>query len=68
MVLSLIFNRPHDRVALKDMKADWRSCLDSKLGFKVKGKQPLLEFAIMYFSRLLFCLDHQLLLFECASL
>ncbi|KAI8552820.1 hypothetical protein RHMOL_Rhmol06G0297900 [Rhododendron molle] len=29
--------RPHDRVALKDMKADWRSCLDSKLGFKGFG-------------------------------
>ncbi|KAH7862097.1 hypothetical protein Vadar_034740 [Vaccinium darrowii] len=26
--------RPHDRVALKDMKADWHSCLDNKLGFK----------------------------------
>ncbi|CAH2052212.1 unnamed protein product [Thlaspi arvense] len=26
--------RPHDRVTLKDMKADWNSCLDSKVGFK----------------------------------
>ncbi|KAL8172497.1 hypothetical protein V2J09_024301 [Rumex salicifolius] len=26
--------RPHDRVALKDMKADWHSCLDNKVGFK----------------------------------
>ncbi|XXG40385.1 hypothetical protein AAC387_Pa01g1115 [Persea americana] len=26
--------RPHDRVPLKDMKADWHSCLDSKVGFK----------------------------------
>uniref|UniRef100_A0A5B7BK45 Aconitate hydratase n=1 Tax=Davidia involucrata TaxID=16924 RepID=A0A5B7BK45_DAVIN len=26
--------RPHDRVPLKDMKADWHSCLDSKIGFK----------------------------------
>ncbi|EOA29802.1 hypothetical protein CARUB_v10012896mg [Capsella rubella] len=26
--------RPHDRVTLKDMKADWHSCLDSKVGFK----------------------------------
>ncbi|KAG0474421.1 hypothetical protein HPP92_014107 [Vanilla planifolia] len=26
--------RPHDRVPLKDMKADWHSCLDGKLGFK----------------------------------
>ncbi|KAL5708984.1 aconitate hydratase [Ranunculus cassubicifolius] len=27
--------RPHDRVPLKEMKADWHSCLDSKVGFKV---------------------------------
>lgn len=27
--------RPHDRVPLKDMKADWNSCLDNKIGFKV---------------------------------
>lgn len=26
--------RPHDRVTLKEMKADWHSCLDSKVGFK----------------------------------
>ncbi|KAK8937699.1 putative aconitate hydratase, cytoplasmic [Platanthera guangdongensis] len=26
--------RPHDRVLLKEMKADWHSCLDSKVGFK----------------------------------
>ncbi|KAG0460775.1 hypothetical protein HPP92_020640 [Vanilla planifolia] len=26
--------RPHDRVPLKEMKEDWQSCLDSKLGFK----------------------------------
>ncbi|KAK6157275.1 hypothetical protein DH2020_011523 [Rehmannia glutinosa] len=29
-------DRPHDRVPLKEMKADWHSCLDSKVGFKVK--------------------------------
>lgn len=29
------FCRPHDRVLLKDMQADWHSCLDSKVGFKV---------------------------------
>ncbi|KAI9115728.1 hypothetical protein K1719_013397 [Acacia pycnantha] len=29
--------RPHDRVPLKDMKADWHACLDSKLGFKGFG-------------------------------
>ncbi|KAK6154428.1 hypothetical protein DH2020_008676 [Rehmannia glutinosa] len=26
--------RPHDQVPLKDMKADWHSCLDNKVGFK----------------------------------
>ncbi|GER43118.1 aconitate hydratase family protein [Striga asiatica] len=26
--------RPHDRVPLREMKADWHSCLDSKVGFK----------------------------------
>ncbi|KAF4394460.1 hypothetical protein G4B88_018610 [Cannabis sativa] len=26
--------RPHDRVALKEMKADWHACLDNKVGFK----------------------------------
>ncbi|XWS11228.1 hypothetical protein CRYUN_Cryun38cG0066100 [Craigia yunnanensis] len=26
--------RPHDRVSLKEMKADWQACLDNKLGFK----------------------------------
>ncbi|KMZ63341.1 Aconitate hydratase, 3-isopropylmalate dehydratase [Zostera marina] len=26
--------RPHDRVPLKEMKTDWHSCLDSKVGFK----------------------------------
>ncbi|EOY12332.1 Aconitase 3 [Theobroma cacao] len=26
--------RPHDRVPLKKMKADWHACLDNKLGFK----------------------------------
>ncbi|KAF7112218.1 hypothetical protein RHSIM_RhsimUnG0250200 [Rhododendron simsii] len=29
--------RPHDRVPLKDMKADWHSCLDNKVGFKGFG-------------------------------
>ncbi|XAR67446.1 Aconitate hydratase [Bertholletia excelsa] len=29
--------RPHDRVSLKDMKADWHSCLDNKVGFKGFG-------------------------------
>ncbi|CAA0813970.1 Aconitate hydratase 2- mitochondrial [Striga hermonthica] len=26
--------RPHDKVPLKDMKGDWHSCLDNKVGFK----------------------------------
>ncbi|XP_031270938.1 aconitate hydratase 3, mitochondrial-like [Pistacia vera] len=26
--------RPHDRVPLKEMKADWHSCLNNKVGFK----------------------------------
>ncbi|XP_068646750.1 aconitate hydratase, cytoplasmic-like [Aristolochia californica] len=26
--------RPHDRVVLKEMKADWHSCLNAKVGFK----------------------------------
>lgn len=27
--------RPHDRVPWKEMKSDWHSCLDNKVGFKV---------------------------------
>lgn len=26
--------RPHDRVSVKEMKADWHACLDNKIGFK----------------------------------
>lgn len=26
--------RPHDRVPLKEMKADWHTCLDNRVGFK----------------------------------
>ncbi|KAL3508482.1 hypothetical protein ACH5RR_027883 [Cinchona calisaya] len=29
--------RPHDRVPIKDMKDDWHSCLDNKIGFKGFG-------------------------------
>ncbi|KAL0399910.1 UNVERIFIED_CONTAM: Aconitate hydratase 3, mitochondrial [Sesamum radiatum] len=35
---------PHDRVPLKEMKADWHSCLDNKVGFKVDidfDKEPI---------------------------
>ena len=28
-------NRPHDRVPLKEMKADWHACLNNRPGFKV---------------------------------
>ncbi|XAR73729.1 Aconitate hydratase, partial [Bertholletia excelsa] len=27
--------RPHDRVPLKEMKADWHACLNNKVGFKL---------------------------------
>jgi len=30
-------SRPHDRVPLKEMKADWHACLDNKVGFKVSN-------------------------------
>jgi hypothetical protein len=33
--LLLFLVRPHDRVLVKEMKADWHSCLDNKIGFKV---------------------------------
>lgn len=36
-MIFLSFHRPHDRVPLKEMKADWHSCLDSKVGFKVSN-------------------------------
>lgn len=36
--------RPHDRVALKEMKADWHSCLDNKVGFKVSNDVILNHF------------------------
>ncbi|AES61065.2 cytoplasmic-like aconitate hydratase [Medicago truncatula] len=29
--------RPHDRVPLKDMKADWHACLENKVGIKGYG-------------------------------
>ncbi|KAG6637606.1 hypothetical protein CIPAW_11G190200 [Carya illinoinensis] len=29
--------RPHDRVPLKEMKADWHACLDNQVGFKGFG-------------------------------
>jgi hypothetical protein len=35
VVLALNLFRPHDRVTLKEMKADWHACLNNKVGFKV---------------------------------
>lgn len=36
LIRDLFFvNRPHDRVSLKEMKADWHACLDNQVGFKV---------------------------------
>ena len=36
LIRDLLFvNRPHDRVSLKEMKADWHACLDNQVGFKV---------------------------------
>ena len=32
--------RPHDRVALSDMKSDWHTCLTNKVGFKGFGLKP----------------------------
>lgn len=29
--------RPHDRVPLAEMKKDWESCLNNKVGFKGFG-------------------------------
>ncbi|KAG4968684.1 hypothetical protein JHK87_034335 [Glycine soja] len=43
--------RPHDRVPLKEMKADWHACLDNNVGFKgfaipkdVQGKVAKFDF------------------------
>ncbi|KAJ6990490.1 hypothetical protein NC653_018908 [Populus alba x Populus x berolinensis] len=34
--------RPHDRVPLREMKADWHACLDNKVGFKTSFSWRLL--------------------------
>jgi len=36
--------RPHDRVPLKEMKSDWHSCLDNKVGFKVSNDVLIIHF------------------------
>ena len=38
-----LFDRPHDRVPLKEMKADWNACLNNKVGFKVNASDTLFE-------------------------
>ena len=40
------FDSPHDRVPLKEMKADWHSCLNNKVGFKVSSTSILQTSAI----------------------
>ncbi|GAA0164682.1 RNA metabolism protein [Lithospermum erythrorhizon] len=42
--------RPHDRVPLKDMKNDWHSCLDSKVGFKGFAVQKEAQEKVVKFS------------------
>ncbi|GLT77857.1 hypothetical protein SLA2020_494120 [Shorea laevis] len=32
--------RPHDRVSLKEMKADWHACLDSQVGLRWVASRP----------------------------
>lgn len=41
--------RPHDRVALSDMKTDFAQCLTNKVGFKV-SKQYTAEYHIRMYS------------------
>ena len=47
LYLTAIFFRPHDRVALKEMKADWHSCLDNKVGFKVSQTYCSINFSFI---------------------
>ncbi|RLM84435.1 hypothetical protein C2845_PM04G25960 [Panicum miliaceum] len=42
--------RPHDRVALKDMKADWHACLSNKVGFKGFGVPKEQQDKVVKFS------------------
>lgn len=35
-----MYCRPHDRVPLNEMKADWHACLDNRVGFKVRNFRP----------------------------
>lgn len=42
--------RPHDRVPLNDMKADWHACLDKKVGFKGFGVSKEEQNKVIKFS------------------
>ncbi|KAM3189226.1 hypothetical protein ACQJBY_067873 [Aegilops geniculata] len=42
--------RPHDRVTLKDMKADWHACLEKKIGFKGYGIPKDLQNRVVKFD------------------
>ncbi|XP_043688770.1 aconitate hydratase, cytoplasmic-like [Telopea speciosissima] len=42
--------RPHDRVPLKEMKADWHACLDNKVGFKGFGVPKESQDKVVKFS------------------
>nr|XP_045087021.1 aconitate hydratase 1 isoform X5 [Aegilops tauschii subsp. strangulata] len=42
--------RPHDRVTLKDMKADWHACLENKIGFKGYGIPKDLQNRVVKFD------------------
>ncbi|XP_042520734.1 aconitate hydratase, cytoplasmic-like isoform X2 [Macadamia integrifolia] len=42
--------RPHDRVPLKETKADWHACLDNKVGFKGFGVPKESQEKVVKFS------------------
>ncbi|KAI4975447.1 hypothetical protein ZWY2020_049054 [Hordeum vulgare] len=42
--------RPHDRVTLKEMKADWHACLENKIGFKGYGVPKDLQDRVVKFN------------------
>lgn len=58
MILYDTHARPHDRVPLKEMKADWHACLDNKVGFKVSND--------VIFKRFFSCISRKdVLLVDC---
>ncbi|CAM0885264.1 unnamed protein product [Alopecurus aequalis] len=42
--------RPHDRVTLRDVKADWHTCLENKIGFKGYGIPKDLQDRVVKFD------------------